>query len=59
MSEFLCSFNEGNRKMKDLLGVKGANLSEMTSMGIPVPFGFVVTTRGLQEVSRQQKNFYR
>ena len=49
MSEFLCSFNEGNRKMKELLGVKGANLSEMTSMGLPVPFGFVVTTRGCKK----------
>ena len=44
MSGFLYSFNEGNSKMKELLGVKGANLSEMTRIGLPVPFGFVVTT---------------
>lgn len=57
MSEFLCSFNEGNRKMKDLLGVKGANLSEMTSMGIPVPFGFVVTTRGCRKFLDNRRTF--
>lgn len=35
---------EGNAKMKDLLGGKGANLAEMTSIGIPVPAGFTITT---------------
>ena len=45
MSEFLYSFNEGSRNMKGLLGEKGANLAEMTAMGLPVPFGFVVTTK--------------
>ena len=49
MGEFLCSFNEGSRKMKDLLGVKGANLSEMTGMGLPVPYGFVVTTKACEK----------
>jgi len=37
-------FKEGNASMKNLLGGKGANLSEMISMGIPVPDGFIVTT---------------
>src|SRR5262245_14338700 len=37
-------FTEGNRDMKDLLGGKGANLAEMTSIGLPVPPGFTVTT---------------
>jgi pyruvate,orthophosphate dikinase len=36
---------DGNTKMKDLLGGKGANLAEMTSLGIPVPPGFTITTR--------------
>ena len=45
MGEFLCSFNEGSKKMRNLLGGKGANLSEMTGMGLPVPFGFVITTK--------------
>jgi pyruvate,orthophosphate dikinase len=37
-------FSEGNRDMKDLLGGKGANLAEMTNLGLPVPPGFVITT---------------
>jgi pyruvate,orthophosphate dikinase len=37
-------FTEGNKDLKDLLGGKGANLSEMTNLGLPVPPGFVITT---------------
>ena len=35
---------EGNRQQKDLLGGKGANLAEMTNLGLPVPAGFTITT---------------
>ncbi len=49
MGELLCSFNEGNKQMRSLLGGKGANLSEMTSIGLPVPFGFVVTTKACND----------
>lgn len=52
MSEFLYSFNEGSRNMKGLLGEKGANLAEMTAMGLPVPFGFVVTTEACRKFFR-------
>ncbi|HRA23833.1 MAG TPA: PEP/pyruvate-binding domain-containing protein, partial [Usitatibacteraceae bacterium] len=38
-------FSEGNASRKDLLGGKGANLAEMTRMGLPVPPGFIVSTR--------------
>jgi pyruvate,orthophosphate dikinase len=38
-------FHEGNKDMKDLLGGKGANLAEMTTLGLPVPPGFTITTR--------------
>ena len=38
-------FSEGDAGMRDLLGGKGANLAEMTGLGLPVPPGFVVTTR--------------
>ncbi len=38
-------FSEGNARRKDLLGGKGANLAEMTRMGLPVPPGFIVSTR--------------
>ena len=41
--KFVYDFGEGNREMKDLLGGKGANLAEMTRMGLPVPHGFTVT----------------
>lgn len=44
MKKFVYSFNEGSKEMKDLLGGKGANLAEMTKIGLPVPFGFTVTT---------------
>ncbi len=44
MSKYVYLFNEGNAKMKNLLGGKGANLAEMTGLGLPVPRGFTVTT---------------
>ena len=44
MSKFVYLFSEGNAKMRELLGGKGANLAEMTSIGLPVPQGFTVTT---------------
>ena len=37
-------FSEGNADMRELLGGKGANLAEMTSLGLPVPQGFTITT---------------
>ena len=44
MSKYVYDFAEGNKDMKDLLGGKGANLAEMTNMGLPVPLGFIITT---------------
>ncbi len=44
MPKFVYAFTEGNRDMKDLLGGKGANLAEMTNLGLPVPPGFTITT---------------
>ena len=44
MSKFVYLFKEGNAKMRELLGGKGANLAEMTNLGLPVPHGFTVTT---------------
>jgi pyruvate, orthophosphate dikinase len=41
--KYVYDFQEGNRDMKNLLGGKGANLAEMTNMGLPVPHGFTVT----------------
>ncbi len=42
--KFVYDFTEGNRGLKDLLGGKGANLAEMTNLGLPVPPGFTITT---------------
>ncbi|WP_433050558.1 pyruvate, phosphate dikinase [Dactylosporangium sp. CS-033363] len=44
MQKFVYDFEEGNRDLKDLLGGKGANLAEMTNLGLPVPPGFTITT---------------
>ncbi|MGH3025822.1 MAG: pyruvate, phosphate dikinase, partial [Gaiellaceae bacterium] len=44
MPKYVYDFAEGNRDMKDLLGGKGANLAEMTNLGLPVPGGFTITT---------------
>ena len=44
MTKYVYSFKEGNKDMRNLLGGKGANLAEMTSIGLPVPRGFTVTT---------------
>ena len=44
MAKRVYLFNEGSKDDRDLLGGKGANLCEMTNMGLPVPFGFVITT---------------
>ena len=44
MPKFVYDFTEGNKDLKDLLGGKGANLAEMTNIGLPVPPGFTITT---------------
>ena len=42
--KYVYDFSEGKADMKELLGGKGANLAEMTTLGLPVPFGFTITT---------------
>ncbi|HEV7172354.1 pyruvate, phosphate dikinase [Pedococcus sp.] len=48
-SPLLVRFDDGDRTMADLLGGKGANLAEMTRMGLPVPHGFTITTQACRE----------
>jgi pyruvate,orthophosphate dikinase len=43
------AFTEGNKDLKDLLGGKGANLAEMTNLGLPVPPGFIITTEACRQ----------
>lgn len=49
-------FEEGNTSQKKLLGGKGANLSEMTNIGLPVPPGFIITTEACTEFYNQNKS---
>src|SRR3954463_1510561 len=44
MTKFVYDFSEGNKDQRDLLGGKGANLAEMTNLGLPVPPGFTIST---------------
>ena len=44
MNKWVYLFTEGNANMRELLGGKGANLAEMTNLGLPVPQGFTITT---------------
>ncbi|GIE92401.1 pyruvate, phosphate dikinase [Actinoplanes regularis] len=52
MAGYVYDFIEGNKDLKDLLGGKGANLAEMTRMGLPVPPGFTITTDACREYLR-------
>ena len=49
MAKYVYLFHEGNKDMRDLLGGKGANLAEMTNIGLPVPSGFTVTTEACNQ----------
>lgn len=48
-TKFVYSFDEGNKNMRGLLGGKGANLAEMTNIGLPVPQGFTITTEACND----------
>lgn len=50
------SFNEGNKDMRELLGGKGANLAEMTNIGLPVPRGFTITTEACNNYYKNNEN---
>lgn len=54
--KYVYSFQEGNKDMRELLGGKGANLAEMTSIGLPVPSGFTITTEACRRYYREDKN---
>ncbi|MEU8610654.1 pyruvate, phosphate dikinase, partial [Actinoplanes sp. NPDC048791] len=52
MARYVYDFTDGNKDLKDLLGGKGANLAEMTRMGLPVPPGFTITTEACRAYLR-------
>src|SRR6478752_4006040 len=49
MTQYVYDFTQGDKDQKDLLGGKGANLAEMTKLGLPVPPGFTITTEACRE----------
>ena len=49
MKKFVYDFHEGSKDMRALLGGKGANLAEMTNIGLPVPHGFTITTEACND----------
>ena len=55
MKKYVYSFNEGSKDMRGLLGGKGANLAEMTRIGLPVPFGFTITTEACNRYYEEGK----
>ena len=55
MAKWVYMFKEGNADMRNLLGGKGANLAEMTNLGLPIPQGFTVTTEACTDYYTQEK----
>ncbi len=53
--KYVFAFSEGNRDMADELGGKGANLAEMTRMGMPVPPGFTISTAACRYFLEQRR----
>ena len=53
--KFVYFFDEGKKEMKELLGGKGANLAEMTTLGLPIPAGFTITTETCAEYYDNKK----
>ena len=58
MKKYVYMFPEGNGKMRELLGGKGANLAEMTGLGMPVPQGFTITTEACTWYYEDGKTIY-
>lgn len=56
MKKYVYLFNEGKSSMRELLGGKGANLAEMTNIGLPVPYGFTISTEACNSYYEAGKN---
>ena len=57
-NKYVYNFNEGNMSMRALLGGKGANLAEMTNLGIRVPYGFTITTEACTRFYKEDKKLW-
>ena len=53
--KYVYMFSEGDASMRNLLGGKGANLAEMTKLGLPIPQGFIVTTEACADYNKSNK----
>ncbi|MDP4084124.1 MAG: pyruvate, phosphate dikinase [Bacillota bacterium] len=56
MEKYVYLFHEGNSEMKEILGGKGANLAEMTRIGLPVPYGFTISTKACNAYYEENKS---
>ena len=54
--KYVYLFSEGNKDMRSILGGKGANLAEMTALGLPVPRGFTISTEACNEYYKEEQN---
>ena len=57
-TKWVYMFTEGNADMRNLLGGKGANLAEMTNLGLPVPQGFTITTEACTQYYEDGRQIY-
>ena len=57
--KYVYLFTEGNGKMRELLGGKGANLAEMTNIGLPVPQGFTISTEAWSKSTERSSVLWR
>lgn len=57
MTKRVYRFKEGNAEMKEILGGKGANLAEMTRLGLPVPDGFTISTEACMDYLNNGHSF--
>lgn len=58
MNKYVYSFKDGNKDMRSLLGGKGANLAEMTKLGLPVPNGFTITTKACNQFYEENEKLW-
>jgi len=58
MTRYVYSFSEGTKDMKGLLGGKGANLAEMSRIGLPVPAGFTITTGACTQYYKKNRDLW-
>ena len=58
-NKYVYGFKEGKKEMKNLLGGKGANLAEMTNLGLPVPDGFIITTEACNRFYEENQKIWK